>query len=148
MLGQVFDTQLQLRLADLLFATQITQIVQRIAQGARLRFLFIHGGQSRASFFRDLGNSLARCFQLRCLTEDSRFRFHGFLRLHRQPALISRNITAARSDEISELRFARGHRLTMVNQTLVALPFRRHRESQLIQFFSRFLFLRPRIFAR
>ena len=60
MLGQVFDPQLQLRLADLLFATQITQIVQRIAQGAHLRFLFVHGSQSCTSFFRKRGNSLAR----------------------------------------------------------------------------------------
>ena len=35
MFGQVFDAQLQLRLADFFFAAEIAQIVQRIAQGAQ-----------------------------------------------------------------------------------------------------------------
>ena len=75
MLGQIPDAQLELGLADLLFTALITQVVQRIAQGPHLGFLFVHGGQALSSLFRERVSGLTGCFQLRGLTEDSRFRF-------------------------------------------------------------------------
>ena len=141
MLGQILSAQLQLRLSHLLLPAQIAQVVQRIAQAAQLRFLSVHRRETRASFVGETCNELSGFFQRGGLLGNAGFGFLGFGCLSGQTVLIRRNVGTPRGDKVSQLGFARGHRLAMIHQTFVALSFRRDRETQFIQLLGRFLFL-------
>ena len=54
----------------------------------------------------------------------------------------------ARVDQFAQFRFTRRHRLPLIDQVFVTLPFRRDREPQLVQCFGRLLFLQSRLLAR
>ena len=148
MFEQILDAQLQLRLANFFFPAEVAKIVQGITHPAQLSFLLRDDRQAGASFLPERRGILFRRLQLGGVLSDFGFGFLRFAGLAGEAALICRNIAAACRDKIGQLRFARGHRRAVVDQTFVPLPFRGDGQTQLIEFLRGFFLPGSRIFAR
>ncbi len=134
MLEQILDAQLQLRLAHLFLPARIVQFVQRIAHRAQVRFETVHGGQTAGAFLRNRSRPfLPRAPTAAACDCNRSLRLLRFDGLRFEPTLVVRNVRATRIDQFAQFGCARRHRLTLTDQTFLALLFGRDREPQTLQ---------------